>query len=174
MLRIDAAWVVRHADVQVRASSAGTLPEFRRAIKQTQYAISKRYENASFSRPLSFLLFLGLERAFELHHALIAERRMAAVALAVRMYQIDNGRRPDTLEQLLPDYLAKIPQDPMDEPGTEIRYVNDPDMPRLYSVGEDGRDGGGDHEDFGENSHDRKDKFFFLNGRPPMPDNESD
>jgi len=99
---------------------------------------------------------------------------MAGVAIAVRMYQVDRGRRPDTLRDLVPDYLAAVPQDPMDEPGRPIRYINDPEIPLLYSVGRDGRDDGGNYDELAEGTSVCKDLPFFLGVRPSMLNEEKD
>jgi hypothetical protein len=119
------------------------------------------------------MLLPAFERTFVMHYQTLMKRQMAGVAIAVRMYQIDHGRLPDTLGQLVPDYLAEVPQDPMGEPGTRIRYVNDPNTPLLYSVGRDGRDDGGNHKDLVDGVYACKDIPWFLNGRPVMPEKES-
>lgn len=85
----------------------------------------------------------------------MALRRMAATALAMRMYQLDSGNLPADLGQLAPRYLPAIPLDPFcrvyDSSGPEgmarqgpIGYKATP-SPLLYCVGEDGRDDGGTH-----------------------------
>ena len=93
-----------------------------------------------------------------------ARRDMAGVALAIRLYQVDlNGQRPDTLAELVPEYLDEVPDDPFAKSDQPIGYkprgarpVLDPDRraanqsqpkktnrPRLlllYSVGQDQQD----------------------------------
>jgi hypothetical protein len=90
------------------------------------------------------------------------------------MYKIDHGSRPESLEDLVPKYLLKVPQDPMDEPGQSIRYINDPETPRLYSVGQNGLDEQGVFDDLGE--VDTKEILMFLIQRPrtDKKDSESD
>lgn len=56
------------------------------------------------------------------YYRLLAQRRLAAAALAIKLYESDHGRRPDTLSQLVPDYLTTIPVDPFAEDGSPIRY----------------------------------------------------
>ena len=80
-----------------------------------------------------------------------ADRRLAAVALAVAVYQADHaGRLPATLEALVPAYLPNVPLDPFDPDGGPLRYApayrptpDAPPSPRVYSVGDDGQDDGG-------------------------------
>lgn len=77
---------------------------------------------------------------------LLADRRMAAIALAVRLYAIDHGQRPAALQDLVDHhYLDSIPQDPLAE-NAPIRYIADGEHPRLYSVGTNGIDDGGSLE----------------------------
>ncbi|MDP6633324.1 MAG: hypothetical protein QGG42_00315 [Phycisphaerae bacterium] len=174
VLRLDAAWGVRHSDEFVRVSIAGTAPEFRRGILPAQRDAAERLEGNMLLKPLSSLFAPSLDRVYVYHYGILASRRMSAAAIAVRMYQVDHGRRPETLGDLVPDYLAEVPQDPMDEPGRTIRYANDPDMPRIYSVGADGADDGGSYDDLGDYEQDPKELLFFLSGRPKRPREKSD
>jgi hypothetical protein len=167
--RIETARAVSFLDAYVNLSNARTLPEFRRGVPQ-MHDCSEHV----FPRVLSCMLLPTTDRTFVLNFQTVHNRQMAGIAIAIRMYQVNHGRLPDTLAQLVPDYLSEVPQDSMAEPGNPIRYINDPDTPRLYSVGEDGRDDGGDYEALDEECHVRKDKFFFLNGRPAMPERKSD
>ena len=81
----------------------------------------------------------------------LTDRRLAAVALAAKLYQADHaGQPPPTLDALVPAYLPAVPADPFDPAGGLIRYApafrpgpTAAPSPRLYSVGEDGLDAGG-------------------------------
>ena len=70
-------------------------------------------------------------------------RQQAITVLALERYRLKHSRYPDALTQLIPDYLAKLPQDPMD--GRPMRYrLNPDDTFTLWSTGFDGQDNGGD------------------------------
>jgi len=172
MFRLDTAWAIKHHGAYVRTSKLGTLPECRRSLQPPLKEFQERLEGLTFARPITTLLVPSLEGAFEIHHNAIAKRRMSGTAVAVRMYQIDQGRRPEKLQDLVPKYLPKVPQDPMDEPGNSIRYIDDPDTPRLYSVGKNGLDENGVFDDLGE--RDTKEILVFLNRRPRTDKKESD
>jgi hypothetical protein len=96
----------------------------------------------------------------------LAVRRMAATALAIRLYEVDHGRRPETLDELVPDYLSAVPLDPLAEGDRPIGYLPHAERPILYSVGEDGIDHGGRYEVFDDGSVGRRklDWPFFLDG----------
>ncbi len=106
-----------------------------------------------------------------LHFRLIAMRRMAATALAMRMYELDHGRRPETLDQLVPDYLPDVPDDPFSETPRPIGYRPDANPPVLYSMGEDGEDDRGAfvlNKEGGVDWWESPDIVFFLNGDRPQ------
>ncbi len=60
-------------------------------------------------------------------------------AAAVRRYQLRHGTLPATLDDLVPDLLAKVPEDPFD--GQSLRYSRGSKV--IYAVGADFADVGG-------------------------------
>ncbi len=68
--------------------------------------------------------------------------RCAITGCALERYRLLNGTYPQTLEALVPDFLAAVPIDPMD--GQPIRYAqNDNGLFRLWSIGDDRKDQNG-------------------------------
>jgi hypothetical protein len=67
--------------------------------------------------------------------------RLLIVQLAVRAFQLEHQRLPDSLDQLVPDYLSKLPTDPYD--GRPLRYQREDSRYVVYSVGVDAVDNGG-------------------------------
>jgi hypothetical protein len=64
-------------------------------------------------------------------------------AIALKRYQLRHGNYPTDLSMLVPEFLSTVPRDPVD--GKLLRYRLNPDGTfLLYSVGEDGKDDGGD------------------------------
>lgn len=92
---------------------------------------------------MSMLLTPALSRVFAFQNRTLATRRMSATALAIRLYELDNGKRPATLAELCPKYLQTIPEDPFDPAKGAIRYLPNAKYPILYSIGPDGLDDGG-------------------------------
>jgi hypothetical protein len=79
-----------------------------------------------------------------LHFRALAERRLAATALALRLYSAAHaGHLPVRLDDLVPEYLPGVPTDPMAR-GGKLVYRPAGDDPVLYSVGDDATDNGGD------------------------------
>jgi hypothetical protein len=65
--------------------------------------------------------------------------RATRVMLALRAFQMTHGQLPQSLAELLPDFLETIPLDDFD--GKPIRYL--PELKTIYSVGSDLTDNGG-------------------------------
>ena len=74
----------------------------------------------------------------------VADRRSAAISLAIRLYALDHdGRLPARLKDLVPDYLAKLPPDPFAADDRPFVYHPQDAEPMLYSLGPNGIDDGG-------------------------------
>lgn len=65
----------------------------------------------------------------------IAHRRLAATAIALRLYQRDHGYWPANLAGLSPAYLPVAPLDPLAEGGALLRWYPDADPPVLEAGG---------------------------------------
>ena len=73
----------------------------------------------------------------------LARRRLAALALAVALYRADHdGRHPESLEALVPEYIPAVPEDPMAFKAAPIQYRVAPE-PIVWSTGRNGTDDGG-------------------------------
>ncbi len=71
----------------------------------------------------------------------IGTNASADTALAIEQFRRANGKLPESLDELVPEFLAAIPMDPMD--GEPLRYVVNDDGDLLYSVGRNRVDDGG-------------------------------
>jgi hypothetical protein len=68
--------------------------------------------------------------------------QMVIAAVALKRYELRHGQWPQALALLAPEFLSEPPRDFMD--GQVLRYrANSDGTYTLYSVGEDGRDDGG-------------------------------
>lgn len=69
----------------------------------------------------------------------------ARLVLAIELHRAAHGEPPSQLADLVPEFFADLPIDPL-APDGSFKYTLDPATPhgyRLYSVGEDGDDDGG-------------------------------
>jgi len=72
-----------------------------------------------------------------------SQRSLVLAAIALERYRLKHGQYPEHSAQLTPEFLAAVPRDDMD--GQPLRYRRNADGTfTLYSIGEDGRDDGGD------------------------------
>jgi hypothetical protein len=72
---------------------------------------------------------------------MITEARLVQVELAIRAYEGERGREPDSLEALVPLYLPDLPLDPFS--GRPPVYRRGRSGHVLYGIGPDRRDDGG-------------------------------
>jgi hypothetical protein len=73
------------------------------------------------------------------HQALARE---AMLWCAIERFRLKNGSLPDTLDELVPDFVGKLPCDPVN--GLPLKYVRkDTQNYLLYSIGWNGMDDGG-------------------------------
>ena len=94
---------------------------------------------------------------------------MAAIALALRLFDLDHGHRPGALSDLVPDYLPAVPPDPFAANEGPINYRPGDDPPVLYSVYVNGVDDQGAYDlgSSGGIARDTRDLPFFLGGNRP-------
>jgi hypothetical protein len=168
---LNARWAMSTAAIFRVAAEAPTFI----AVEAILPPIPEDYDRHlmdGFLQPMGWETFASIHRSFVLHFRHLAMRRMAGIALALRLYEIDHGQRPTSLEQLVPDYLDAIPADPFGDGTRPIGYLPDAAPPILYSIGDDGVDDGGGFalNDSGGVNMNELDIVFFLDGKRPMPE----
>lgn len=88
-----------------------------------------------------------------------ASRTLAETAVALKRFQLKHHRWPATLNELVPEFFARVPLDPFD--GKPLRYRTETNGTfQLYSIGSDCKDDGGDARPPKSSS-----VFNFLSGR---------
>jgi len=168
MFKLDAVFMMKFCAAYAEAGlstdyhqakhTASGFPRFESNIERTAHL-------------LSWNLLPSLDVSIRFHFQALAARRMAATAVAIRLYELDHGGRPISLEELVPDYLSSVPADPFAADGRSLGYRPDAPKPVLYSVGVDGKDDGGEYEVIatGLVTSDALDLVFFLDGDRPWP-----
>jgi hypothetical protein len=92
-------------------------------------------------KPLGQLLAPGAMRLAEAVRRNRTQLRCTLVSLALERYRQANKQWPDSLRDLIPKELTRIPLDPYD--GAPLRYRKRNDGVVVYSIGPDGEDNGG-------------------------------
>lgn len=78
-------------------------------------------------------------------HEAESKYQLATLALATAAYQAKKGRYPVLLDNLVPDYITKIPTDPFDGKPLKVTAIEGGLV--LYSVGVNGVEDGGEEYD---------------------------
>jgi len=100
-----------------------------RAVKTS--ILSKMLLPATKQFDIAVLRFRGRQTALE-------------VMLAAQAYRRDKGEFPESLDELVPQYLEAVPLDPCDSNGGRLLYRRDSATSAVvWSVGDDGNDDGG-------------------------------
>jgi len=169
---LDGVQMMHHATVAVEAARAQDWPTHCR--KQPPDPGNSAGVVDLLTRPLSTFLIPSFERAAMLHYRTLADRRMAAIALAIRLYELDHGRRPVQLTDLVPEYLDVLPVDPFADDGRTFGYRPDTVPPVLYSIGPNGVDEEGRFafRRGGRINVEVFDTPFFLDGHRPQSPND--
>ncbi len=90
---------------------------------------------------MSDMLLLSLTRVAVGDATTLAQMEEAATALAVERFRNAQGRLPNNLKELAPQFLEAVPTDPFD--GVALRYRRLARGYVIYSVDADGHDDGG-------------------------------
>ena len=168
MFQLDAVFMM---EFSTAIAEAGMKPDYVTAQAAFPHYPAFADQPERTAHLMANILLPSFERALELHFRVIGERRMAATALAIRLYELDHGQRPRTLAELVPAYLRTVPLDPFVADGRTVGYLPDAPKPILHCIGLDGVDDGGEYVLRNSGSVDRnlKDQLFFLNGDRPRP-----
>jgi hypothetical protein len=86
--------------------------------------------------------------------------RIVVTAIALKRFQLKHGKLPETLGELMPELFPSVPIDPYD--GKPLQYHPNADGSYLlYSIGDNGKDDGGDPTNTASGSS----SFYWQHGR---------
>jgi hypothetical protein len=108
-------------------------------------AKEQHYPVSAFILPPMSGVFIREARSFVNIH-------LAITAFAVERFRLANGKLPENLNELTPQFLSAVPADPFD--GKPLRYHRLAKGYAVYSVGQDGHDDGGREKPANWNSAD--------------------
>jgi len=144
-------------DVMTKCIKALKLPEEER-LRKVQ-AIEAKVDDLSRIHILAHMLVPAASRCVILELRMNANLDAALIATTVKRYRLANGVYPDTLTQLIPNYLEEVPVDPFD--GNDIRYKQLNPGFVVYSIGEDLVDNGGLERDPNSRSEEYDNPFII-------------
>ena len=122
-----------NADVMARARRLPSLPPLEGTALATQ--LTKEVEDSDNSLVRAFMP--SILRVLRRDQAALLGRLLLRISVALARYQLDHGRDPARLEDLVPKYLPAIPTCPLT--GTPLRYR----AGKVWSIGINGKDEGG-------------------------------
>ena len=169
---ITASQAILSLDLFTTWGRAGVTPDYPAAAKTL--AIHPRFsggiDRIAHFDTLGDIMY-SYDRALQLHFRVIALRRLAALALAIKLYEHERRVPLESLRDLVPDYLSEIPVDPFSATREALRYLPNAPRPLLYSISLDGIDQNGQYafKDNGVIDEDHADLVFFLDGQRPHP-----
>ena len=120
-------------------------PQALRDADQAEQRLDKITEASLVNRAryvLPALLLPAISVAFQAAARARATADAADAAIAVERFRRRHGRLPDQLDELVPEFLPEVPLDPFD--GQPLRYLVDEAGCRIYSLGMNQTDEGGE------------------------------
>jgi hypothetical protein len=134
VLELDGVWLLRYTTAFAQAAGASDCAT---ALRHLPAPVSSQRTRglAGMAHVLSVTCAPNFQGTVKEHFCMLARRRMAAAALAIRLYELDHGRLPGQLDQLVPRYVPAVPSDPFTDDGRSIGYRPGANPPVLYSVG---------------------------------------
>jgi type II secretory pathway pseudopilin PulG len=91
----------------------------------------------------SLIAIPNYRRAFQTAVQKETQRQLTVTAIALKRYELRNGRPSPNLQALVPEFLPALPRDYFSTNHLQYRIKKD-GSPVLYSVGTDGHDDQGD------------------------------
>jgi hypothetical protein len=107
--------------------------------------VDETLDKSPYTHIIGGMLMPAFGRVLTEEAASGARLSVARTALGVEEWRLKHGSWPDSLEQLVPDFLDAVPDDPFSE--SPIRYAKTATGVVVYSVGKDSKDDGGISEE---------------------------
>jgi hypothetical protein len=127
-----------------RAHMAGVSKAGLSALLEPSASRVERFAASGYSpyTAMAAMLAPAIEKASSKTARVQTAVKLALAAIALERYRLAHGEFPEKLEQLVPQFLAAVPPDPMTNQPFHYKRTDDGWF-LLYSVGPDGKDDGG-------------------------------
>lgn len=126
---------IAYLDLMGEYNEAARLPLHER--QKAFEVVQAKTEAKSRRHVLLHLLMPMVSRAIDREENVLAQLQTAQVAIAVRRYCLAEGRLPDAIDHLVPDYLEAVPTDPN---GRKLRYKKCDTGCIVYRIMRDAKD----------------------------------
>lgn len=142
----DLAHYLKYLQEMINLGREASQEKSLKAMEPRMDELMLRFQNRGFYDKLRFpseMSVSSLSRVLYRVMRVETERSLVLGAIALKRYILRYGKPPSSLSALVPEFLSSVPVDYMD--GQPVKYRAQPDGGfLLYSVGEDGKDDGGD------------------------------
>ena len=128
------SWLLKYSNSLVAIAN---LPQQDQHKAVTELALKLNEKSMLFVKLFTF----PPKKIWETSHSNLAMLNCAITSLAMERYRITNGKWPRKLDELVPEYLAKLPTDPFN--GEPLLVGTIPGGLVIYSVGPDLQDNNG-------------------------------
>jgi hypothetical protein len=143
MLGLNSKYALSYIKLMQKSIDALELPDPDRL--ETFNAIQENIHSGKQGGVITDLIWPALARTLQLDIRHQAHARVTQAGLAIERYRLAEGHLPQSLDNLVPDFLQTVPEDPFN--GENLRYRNLKNGFVVYSVGEDLTDEGGAERD---------------------------
>lgn len=127
---IDAVNALQNLTQAVRMAEAKCMPEARRLLPLYP-AWTPGWDSLTHNISRRLVPYSGGSISYRFE--LTAQSRLAAVRLALRLFELDHGKLPSALDALVPEYIVSVPEDPLIGSGKPIGYEPSGDDPGLFA-----------------------------------------
>ena len=144
------ALTLEHMGALIEATKE-PMPQAMQAADQADQRMEQITNSSSLNRiryMVPSLLLPALGGVFRAAARVQAVNDLADTAIAVERCRRRHGKLPEKLDDLVPEFLPQVPVDPFD--GQPLRYVLDEEGCRIYSLGTNQTDQGGEGDLDGE------------------------
>jgi hypothetical protein len=133
-------------------SEEALLRKYQSQLEAIRHVVAGRAWNDVYRPPVgadcSYSYYLNgdfgwFERALRVAMQFETRRQMTLTAIALKRFEMRYSHLPADLKELVPEFLAELPRDYMTDQPLRYRLKAEREF-ILYSVGDDGRDDGGD------------------------------